>query len=162
LYSAFEDLIKPGDILEDMLVAEIAAAVWEMLRLRRFKALVIETSRRSALCHLLAYRLQVTNREDAEKLSDRFFSEDSARTEVSQILQKFNLDERAIEAEAIRDVLDELERADKMLMLAETRRERALRLVADYRQELAHRCKHASDVVLKDGVNYAVPAELED
>jgi hypothetical protein len=87
--------------------------------------------------------------DDAAKLSDRFFSDDSARKEVLQILQKFNLDEGAIEAEAIRQVLDELETADKMLLLAETRRERTLRLVAEYPEKLALRCKHASELVLE-------------
>jgi hypothetical protein len=56
LYSALEDAIEPRDILEEMLVAELAAANWEILRLRRFKALVIENQRRSALSSLLWYR----------------------------------------------------------------------------------------------------------
>jgi len=160
LSSALEDAIKPSDILEEMLVAEVAASLWDILRWRRFKALVIENQRRSALSSLLWYRLQVMQEEEADRLSEAFFSENSARTEVLGILQRFNLDERAIEAEATRDVLDQLEKADKMLVNAEVQRERALRLI-DYRQELAARCRRASDLLLRDGGTYALPSKRE-
>jgi hypothetical protein len=158
--SALEDAIKPRDFLEETLVADVAAAVWEILRLRRFKAWVIETQRRSALSNLLWYRLQVMQEEEADRVSARFFSDESARTEVLEILHRSNLDEGAIEAEAMRDVLDQLETADKMLVMAEARRERALRLI-DYRQQLAARCRNASDLLLRDGGTYGLPSKRE-
>jgi hypothetical protein len=62
----------------------------------------------------------------------------------------------------MRDVLDEVEKADKMLVAAEALRERALRLIGDYRQELAARCRHASESVLRDGGTYRLPAKQEN
>jgi hypothetical protein len=50
---------------------------------------------------------------------------------VSELLRKFGLDERSIEAPAFRSRADELESLDRMLALAEGRRDKALRCVAD-------------------------------
>jgi hypothetical protein len=144
-----------------VLVSNITAAIWEMVRYRWFKPSIISVMRRTALSSLLAYRLQIMESDDAERLSERFFSDDSARKEVLQILQKFDLDERAIEAEAMRLVLDELEKADKMLVTAERRHVGDWRLIGEYRDALAARCKQASELVEQDGT-YVLRSEQED
>jgi hypothetical protein len=46
---------------------------------------------------------------------------------VSELLRKFGLDESSIEAQAFRSRADELESLDRMLALAEGRREGAAR-----------------------------------
>ena len=70
-----------------------------------------------------------------------------------QLLAKFHLDEFAIEAEAIRSVLSELEMLDKMLTLQESRRNKALRSIADYRDGLAKQVREVSNRVIEsDGL----------
>jgi hypothetical protein len=162
LHSAFEDLIKPQDAFEDMLVADVPEATWEMLRFRRFKVCIMESARRPALSKLLAYGLQVVESDEADELSERFFSDPAVRKEVLQMLQKFNLNEGAIEAEAMRLVLDDLETVDKMLLRAEKRREDAFRFIDAYRHELAVRCRAASEVLLEQSGAEVLPSEQED
>src|SRR5215470_10343205 len=53
LRNAFEQEIKPGGIIEQMYVHDISAIVWEILRLRRCKVVIINAAFRSALEDLL-------------------------------------------------------------------------------------------------------------
>ena len=61
------------------------------------------------------------------------------------MLGKFQLDEIAIEAEAIRELSQHLEPLDKMLRSLEARRDRALALVVEYRVNLAHQLREAAE-----------------
>jgi len=64
------------------------------------------------------------------------------------LLRQFQMDETAIEAEAFRLCSENVERLDQMVALAEVRRNRALRCIADYRQSLAKQIKQATDRIL--------------
>ena len=69
------------------------------------------------------------------------------------MLADFRLDELAIEAEAIRSVFSELEMLDRMLTLQESRRNKALRSIADYRDGLARQVREVSTRVIEsDGL----------
>ena len=58
LQDAFEREIKPRGIVEEMYVRDICAIVWEILRLRRCKAVIINAAFRSALEELLQQLLR--------------------------------------------------------------------------------------------------------
>ena len=64
---------------------------------------------------------------------------------MSELLGKFQLDESAIEAEAIRDSSQDLEQLDRMLRSLEARRDRALALVVEYRVNLAHQLRESAE-----------------
>src|SRR5262245_11778276 len=53
LRDAFEQEIKPRGIIEQMYVHDICSIVWEILRLRRCKVVIINSAFRSALEELL-------------------------------------------------------------------------------------------------------------
>src|SRR5258708_30762901 len=53
LRDAFEQEIKPRGIIEHMYVHDISSIVWEILRLRRCKVVIINSAFRSALQDLL-------------------------------------------------------------------------------------------------------------
>lgn len=72
----------------------------------------------------------------------------SFSNEVLELLRQFGLDERAIEAEAIKSSSVDLIATDKMLTLLEATRRQALRSIAQYRDELAERLEHRSDLIL--------------
>jgi hypothetical protein len=55
---ALSDEIKPRGIIEEMYVADIANLVWEILRLRRCKAGIINAAFRSALQTVLTQVLR--------------------------------------------------------------------------------------------------------
>jgi hypothetical protein len=154
LRDAFEQEIKPRGIIEHMYVHDISSIVWEILRLRRCKVIIINSAFRSALQNLLKqlsrlpgqYEYQVEG--EAEALAHSWFTDQEAKKQISEILSRFDLDESAIEAEAIRRSSYDLELLDRMLTSLESRRDKALGCVAQYRASLAHQLRENSDRII--------------
>jgi hypothetical protein len=150
LRDAFEREIKPRGIVEQMYVHDISSIVWEILRLRRCKVVIINSAFRSALQELLVQvRQPGQSRYDvedgAQALAHAWFTDKEAKKQVSEILSQFELDESAIEAEAIRASSSDLELLDRMLTSLESRRDKALGCVAEYRASLAHQLRESAD-----------------
>jgi hypothetical protein len=137
-----------------------------ILRLWRCKAVIINAARRTALQHLLYRLLAVPGRslranseeaedlasEEAEDLALRWFTDREAKKQVAEVLGQFGLDESAIEAEAIRCVSSDLELLDRMLASLESRRDKALRRVAEYRGSLARQLRESADRLIEGQV----------
>jgi hypothetical protein len=144
---AFEQEIKPHGIIEQMYVHDISSIVWEILRLRRCKAVIINSGFRSALQNLLKQLLREPGQyeyeveDEAEALAQAWFTDQETKKQVSEILSRFDLDESAIEAEAIRKSSSDLELLDRMLTSLESRRNKALGCVAEYRTSLAQQLR---------------------
>ena len=64
LCDAFEREIKPRGIIEQMYVHDICSIVWEILRLRRCKVVIINSTFRTALEHLLTQFLKKPSQYD--------------------------------------------------------------------------------------------------
>jgi hypothetical protein len=151
LRDAFEQEIKPRGIIEQMYVHDICAIVWEILRLRRCKVAIINSGFRSALQNLLRQLLQpgqYSVEAKAQALAQAWFTDQEAKKAVSDLLNSFELDETAIEAEAIRRSSAHLELLDRMLSSLESRRDKALYCVAQYRASLAHQLRDSADRVI--------------
>jgi hypothetical protein len=154
LRDAFEQEIKPRGIIEQMYVHDMSAIVWEILRLRRCKVVVINSAFRSALQDLLTQLLKEPGQYDwhvqneAQALAQGWFTDKEAKKQVSEILSRFDLDESAIEAEAIRRSSADLELLDRMLTSLESRRNKALGCVAEYRASLAHQLRESADRII--------------
>ena len=153
LRDAFEREIKPRGIIEQMYVHDICAIVWEILRLRRCKVIIINSAFRSALENLLVQLRQPGQqdfqaRDPARELAQAWFTDKEAKNQVSELLSRFDLDESAIEAEAIRKSSSDLELLDGMLASLETRRNKALGCVAEYRASLAHQLRESADRII--------------
>jgi hypothetical protein len=151
LRDAFEQEIKPRGIIEQMYVHDICAIVWEILRLRRCKVVIINSAFRSALQNLLMQLLKEPGesdfdvRHDAQALAQGWFTDKEAHKQVLETLSRFKLDESAIEAEAISKSSADLELFDRMLSSLESRRDKALGCVAEYRASLAHQLRQSAD-----------------
>jgi hypothetical protein len=154
LNAALMEEIKPRGTIEQIYVADIAALVWEILRLRRCKVAIVNIAFKAALSKTV-YRLagepkmDTPEREWYEAIVIEWFSKPKARKEVLKLLAEFRLDESAIEAEAIRSVFSELEVLDRMLILQEARRNKALRSIADYREGFAKQVRQISTRVIE-------------
>ena len=151
-HAQLEQEIGSSGVIERMFVYDIAALTWEIMRLQRCKAAVINLEFLEALKLLL---LQLLNEPDKmvphqriHFLATRWFTDKAARQEVLELLGQFGLDERAIEAEAIKGSSADLAAIDKMLSLLEGRRRQALRSIALCREELAKRLECRSDLLL--------------
>jgi hypothetical protein len=154
LRDAFEQEIKPQGIIEQMYVHDINSIVWEILRLRRCKVVIINSAFRSALQNLLKQLLRQPGEDEyevedeAEALAQAWFTDQEAKKQVSELLSRFDLDESAIEAEAIRRSSSDLELLDRMLTSLESRRNKALGCVAEYRASLAHQLRESADRII--------------
>jgi hypothetical protein len=148
LRDAFEQEIKPRGIIEQMYVHDICSIVWEILR--RCKAVIINSAFLRALEDLLvqlrpARQDDFDARDGARKLAHAWFTNKEAQKRVLETLSRFKLDESAVEAEAIRKSSSELELLDRMLTSLESRRDKALRCVAEYRASLAQQLRESAD-----------------
>ena len=154
---ALNEEIKPRGIVERMYVADIAFLTWEILRFRRCRAVLINLKFRDALKKVLR-GLSDTGSEiydGVEGLSHDWFTDSDARKQVLQVLEQFHLDESVIEAEAIRESADDLELLDRLLASLESRRNKALRCIAEYRGGFAKQLRASSNRII-DGKVLAV------
>jgi hypothetical protein len=150
------DEIEPIGFIEQMYVKDIIALTWDILRLRRGKTGIINGAFLAALQSIVEQLLpqedyeSIYDQEQAAKdLAREWFENGKVKTQVAALLRKFGLDEGTVEAEAFRSRAEDLERLDRMLALAEVRRDKALRCIADYRQSLAKQIKNSTDRILE-------------
>src|SRR5215510_1238502 len=154
LRDAFEREITPRGIIEQMYVHDISSIVWEILRLRRCKVVIINSAFRMALKNLLEQFLGQANEDEfdvygeAKALANAWFTDQEAKKQVSEVLSRFDLDESAIEAEAIRRSSADFDLLDRMLTSLESRRNKALGCVAEYRASLAHQLRESADRII--------------
>jgi hypothetical protein len=147
--------IQPEGAIEQMYVDDFATLIWEILRLRRYKTVIINNSRLAALRGILE---QLLCRRDfdhlydhehaAEDLARSWFDSKKAQTRVAKLLRKFQMDEGAIEAEAFRLCSEDLERLERLLTALEVRRDKVLRCIAEYRQVFSKQLRQAGDRIL--------------
>jgi hypothetical protein len=133
--------IKPRGIIERIYVNDLREIVWDISRFRRFKTDIILNARPAALHTIIR---QLLNKENiapddlkVKKLVLGWFESSADKTEVEELLQKFQLDEGAIDAEAYRSVFPQLQELDKMLALAEARFSKTLHSMFGYRKSFA-------------------------
>ena len=155
LSAALEQEIKPRGIVERMYVAEIAYYIWEILRWHRCRAAMINAAFEDALERLLVRLLGYVSADSPEgeeraALVRDWFSEPHAKGGISELLAQWHLDKSAIEAEAIRNQAAQLAGFDQMLSLAKSRRDKALRRIADCQdRRFAKQLRDASDRVIE-------------
>jgi hypothetical protein len=148
---ALADEIKPRGILEQMYVEDIAYLCWEVLRLRRSKAAIKNLAFRAALKELTTQLLLEPGQhafqlgDQPDELARDWFSDHNVKKQIGDLLREFDLDESAIEAEAIRKSADDLERIDRLMASAEVRRDKALVWVAQYRGDFGALLRDSSN-----------------
>jgi hypothetical protein len=149
--NSLEREIQPRGPIEQMYVDDMAYIVWEIRRLRRCKDTIVNIAFLAGLKRVLQLLCRPGETEffncyeEIDDLALRWFTDPEAKKEVSELLGKFQLDEIAIEAEAIRDSAQDLEQLDRMLRSLEARRDRALALVVEYRVNLAHQLRESAE-----------------
>jgi hypothetical protein len=119
--------------------------IWDIQRLRNCKVSVIHQMSRRALESILTELLTINKKIKTQPLAVRWFEDAAARKKVSEILKQFDLDESAIEAEAMRLASDQLEWLDTALVLASSRLDKSLRFVKSYRVGFADDLRRQSD-----------------
>ena len=154
LSAALMQEIKPRGIVQQLYLADFATLSWEILRFQRCKVAIVNTAFKDALSEIV-YRLAgepemgTPKREWVDAVTNDWFSKPETKKEVLQLLKQFHLDESAIEAEAIRISFSEVEMLDRMITLLESRRNKALRSIAEYRDGFAKSVREVSNRVIE-------------
>jgi hypothetical protein len=88
-------------------------------------------------------------KEDAEELAHQWFGNDqSAKQLILEKFAYFDLDEHAVEAEAMRIMAPDLEKFDRMLASLEWRLDKALRSFAEFRAVLGRDLRATAERVI--------------
>jgi hypothetical protein len=148
--------IQPNGIIEQAWVDDLAAVMWEIMRLLRIKAEIFNGAFYEALKKILK-QVWSENFEDylardraIEDLAWEWLANDSdAQAKVSELLVQHQFDETAVEAEAFRMRAEDLEKLDYMLSRAEHRREKLIAGIAAFRQGLGKLVRQVSDQLLE-------------
>jgi hypothetical protein len=128
LWNELRDSLKPADPIGEILVREIADSQWQIQRNRSAIAILIDIGRIAAITRLLVQLLGPDTWVDIPKLALRFLKfEDEARTQVQDLLHDAGLSPMAFEAEAMSVRRGDIESLDRMTMVLEVRRDRAIR-----------------------------------
>lgn len=146
LRASIDAQIRPSNVIECIFAADVAILQWEILRLHRCKAQIVNVAFRRALKSLLRPHFE-TNGE-ADDVVERWFTEPESKDEVRKVLARHNLDELAIEAEALRLSVPDLERVDRVVAALESRRNRAIGCVYDFRAS-SKQCRKRSNRLFK-------------
>jgi hypothetical protein len=144
---ALYEEIKPLGIIECMYVDEIADLVWQILRLKRCKAGVINLAFHKSSANILGRLMNAGPDVARDWISDPKIAE-----QVEERLATYKLDGSVIIADAIKEKSFDLEPIDALLVSLETRRDRALVRIAQYRGELGAVLRRASDHLIESKV----------
>lgn len=149
--------IRPRDTVEQMYVSEFAILAWELLALWRCRTFVINAAFHDAVEDLV-FKFAEPDEDcqaRAKALRDvavAWFTVEQAKAQVIEILRNFNLDEGAIEAEAIRRSTNELEKLDRLIASLESRRDKMLRRIREYRDGEARSRANAAKIIDADTI----------
>jgi hypothetical protein len=157
---ALNDYIKPVEIIEQILARDILDLSWHILRLRRWQTALVNKGFVSALVTIFTEIFQqdqdyLEANDKAEQIAHQWFANQEVKEKGLKILRRLNLDESAIEAEAYNEAARQIESLDKLLASAESRRNKTLRAIAEYRGGLAKQLEESSKRII-DGETLAI------
>jgi hypothetical protein len=147
ILKALYEEIKPVGIIEQMYVDEIADLVWQILRLKRCKAGVINLAFHESSANILGDLM-----EAGHDVARDWISDPKIAKQVEAGLATYKLDGSVIIADAIKKKSYDLEPIDVQLVSLEMRRDKALVRIAQYRGELGAVLRGATDRLIESKV----------
>jgi hypothetical protein len=143
--------VAPADFVEEIWVRNVVDLVWDSIRLRRLKSQLLHAAAPEGLERVLTPLLDWAS---VRRLSDKWASGDEeALCEVERLLGKAGLTMDDVMAETLAARIDDVERIDRMVIIAEARRDAVLREIRSRRADFAQALRRAGD---------AIDAEFED
>jgi hypothetical protein len=155
IYDALSGEIKAGGLFEQIYVRDIAYLTCEIERVRRFKSTMLNTAFSSAVEKLFTHLLQLGGYDysdathTAKDIAGRWFTNKRVREWGARRLRDFQLDESAIEAQAYKSSAENLEGLDRLEASLVSRRDKALRCIAEYRSSLARQLRESGDRIIE-------------
>ena len=139
--------VRPRDFLDEIWVRDIVDLYWEMLRLRRLKAGLLNASMGDGLRAVLGSLMPTgTSSLTTQALVQSWINgSPDSRKKVEQSLAAAGFSMDVVVAAALSKKLDEFERIDVMITRAEARRNNALREIDRHRATLGAALRAAVD-----------------
>jgi len=131
--------LKSRDVMEEMWIRDVVDLAWDIFRLRRMKANLLQVQAKNAVWDVLGPLVR-NARDLAEKWHAR--DETAVRT-VEATLKSAGMSMDTIMAATLREVIDKIERIEAMIANAETRRAAALSEIERYRAIFAEELREA-------------------
>jgi hypothetical protein len=136
LFASLVNAVGPHNAFEWLLFKDLVDLSWEIRRLGKSKAAIINMNWKEALCMIAESLLEVDDDERtrlAHELADQWFASAEARASVLELLQKHQLAEDAIIAQATALGLPELDILDRKIERARVSRMVVLRDIEHHR-----------------------------
>jgi hypothetical protein len=153
LVAAVRATVKPGDFLEEIWIRDFIANQWELMRHRRFITALIAATEHEALEKILSRLLSsgsfdIASASEAEALAWRYIrGEEDANTEVDDVLKNAGLAWDSVSALAASLKIDEIERFDRLIRIAEKRRDDTLRQIDSHKRTLGSALRGAVEQI---------------
>jgi hypothetical protein len=140
--------VMPADIFEDIWIRDVVDLTFEVLRLRRLTANLIKANEYKGLSETLA---PLVGRSQAETLAEGWVARKSdAVEEVNKTLTSAGLTNDTILAQTFSLKVNDIERIQNMIALAEVRRNGTLREIDRHRQTLGQKLRRAAQQLEHD------------
>ena len=137
--------VRPNDILEEIWVRDFVDLKWETRRWRRLKSKLLAASAYRGLERIL---VPLSGFSEARQLSEAWArNETAALKEVKHLLASAGLSVDAVMAQTLSIKIDDIERIDRMIMIAGARRDAILREIERHRASLGQALRATSDTV---------------
>ena len=135
--------IEPVNVLDWLLLKDIADQSWEILRLQRFRGVLVDLACRRAVESVLRTLLpHVTNSskvaDEVTRLSHGWFTDPKTKEEAIAVLKMFGLTPDVVDAEAFLASNQKLQAIDDMLGTAAGRRDGSLREIERRREAVTY------------------------
>jgi hypothetical protein len=139
--------VTPADIFEDIWVRDVVDLTFEVFRLRRLTANLLKSNAYKGLSETLA---PLVGRSQAETLAEGWAARKSdVVEEVNKTLTSAGVTIDSIVAQTFSLKMNDIERIEHMMALAEARRNATLREIDRHRQTLGQKLRRAAE--LEDG-----------
>ena len=135
--------IEPVNVLDWLLLKDIADQSWEILRLQRFRGVLVDLACRRAVKSVLRTLLpHVTDSskvaDEVTRLSHGWFTDPKTKEEAIAVLKVFGLTPDVVDAEAFLVSNQKLQAIDEMLGTAAVRRDGSLREIERRREAVTY------------------------
>ncbi|MCJ2042957.1 hypothetical protein MKK58_00050 [Methylobacterium sp. J-078] len=137
--------VEPVDIIEEFWVRDVTDLLWEVLRLRRLKGCLLAASVSQGLTQVLGSIVGLS--EAIELVGGWCRGDQSMKDLVHHILDSAGLSFDAVLAEGLAARINEVDRIDRMIASAESRRNAILREISRHRDAVAMKLARASEAI---------------
>lgn len=145
LSAQLDEAVKPRDAIEFLWLRDVTDLTWEILRLRRLRTSYLRVCASEGLAQLLT-RLSYGFNERQELTAEWAQRKPEAIEKVKEIFKSCDLPQDAIQAETFAKKIDEIEKIDRLISTAESRRLVIFREVDRHRETLGRMMRDAVEV----------------